>query len=624
MKEIILEREKLIGAIKIMDGLFLGDILASQDLDFITLNSINHIVNTAAELPNSFENLGIEYLNLNWIQDKQMPLFKSYVDLEKMFEFIQKQLNNKRCVMIVSTYGNNRAGCCLILFLMMRFRWTLNMTIQFVSARRGDFRLRSVFRKGVEDLQKDMVTFGKGAKTYQWGVVSDESDPDEVLVMHTYLNTLLRKNSSNLGVVVDRRDFDITEEAIEERASEFSNGESEIVHVSTSNTHSHSNSGHVNRFNNVGYEIQTEVQGHLMGHETTKTAPPLEEINEEEIEEDLGEHQLDEPTVQEDSGEKRSDYICSSIEAAKKEVKWMDHKKGVISMQITDESKGFSSGLVSYMPDDLNVQKLHNMIKAKKETGSSSPHDRKTGGTASGKEKEGSDVTNNSILKVKNNSTNELAAASLRSSNRFSAANRSVSREEHLDQSEMQSSMKMLASKMNDAGAIAKAQKQISYLDNRPRSHHIREAERLRDEVYERSNSPILYKTIKYKKKSKKRRSRSRKSAKARKRSKKRGEKSRKRKRRSVKNSLDYTDEIEGLIQFIPMTKPKPSDLVKDSVELRVGKFSPKFHLKQAIKLRRKRARKESMEKRGIFSHSYKRIYTNKVAARNHVWVGNQ
>lgn len=58
---------QLLGAIKIKDGLFLGDHFASQDLDFLLTNKITHIINCAAkEIPNHYETAGIAYLSFFW------------------------------------------------------------------------------------------------------------------------------------------------------------------------------------------------------------------------------------------------------------------------------------------------------------------------------------------------------------------------------------------------------------------------------------------------------------------------------------------------------------------------------------------------------------------------------
>ena len=35
----------MIGAIKIKDGLFIGDELASQDLEFVVNNKVTHVIN---------------------------------------------------------------------------------------------------------------------------------------------------------------------------------------------------------------------------------------------------------------------------------------------------------------------------------------------------------------------------------------------------------------------------------------------------------------------------------------------------------------------------------------------------------------------------------------------------
>jgi|TARA_B110000285_G_scaffold173457_1_gene194369 hypothetical protein len=39
----------MIGAIKIKDGLFIGDELASQDIEFVVANKVTHIINCAGK-----------------------------------------------------------------------------------------------------------------------------------------------------------------------------------------------------------------------------------------------------------------------------------------------------------------------------------------------------------------------------------------------------------------------------------------------------------------------------------------------------------------------------------------------------------------------------------------------
>lgn len=81
----------MIGAIKIKDGLFIGDELASQvilfltfmkyltiiflqDLEFVVANKVTHIINCAGkQIPNHWEPIGVAYLTFFWLdQDNQV------------------------------------------------------------------------------------------------------------------------------------------------------------------------------------------------------------------------------------------------------------------------------------------------------------------------------------------------------------------------------------------------------------------------------------------------------------------------------------------------------------------------------------------------------------------------
>lgn len=51
---------EMVGAIKIKDGLFLGDELAAQDLEFLVSCKVTHIVNTSGrQIQNHWESIGI-------------------------------------------------------------------------------------------------------------------------------------------------------------------------------------------------------------------------------------------------------------------------------------------------------------------------------------------------------------------------------------------------------------------------------------------------------------------------------------------------------------------------------------------------------------------------------------
>lgn len=65
-------------ATKIKDGLFVGDADASQDADFIELNKITYVINCAGrQLPNLWEQQGLNYLTFPWAPEPQYVLFDS-------------------------------------------------------------------------------------------------------------------------------------------------------------------------------------------------------------------------------------------------------------------------------------------------------------------------------------------------------------------------------------------------------------------------------------------------------------------------------------------------------------------------------------------------------------------
>ena len=68
--------DDMIGAIKIKDGLFIGDEFAAQDLEFVMANKVTHIINCSGrQVPNHWEAIGVFYLKFNWMDQENQVLF---------------------------------------------------------------------------------------------------------------------------------------------------------------------------------------------------------------------------------------------------------------------------------------------------------------------------------------------------------------------------------------------------------------------------------------------------------------------------------------------------------------------------------------------------------------------
>lgn len=60
-------QSSFIGAIRIKDGLFMGDEYSARDWDFMMMNRISRVVNCChRQIPNIYERQGLSYLSLPW------------------------------------------------------------------------------------------------------------------------------------------------------------------------------------------------------------------------------------------------------------------------------------------------------------------------------------------------------------------------------------------------------------------------------------------------------------------------------------------------------------------------------------------------------------------------------
>ena len=71
-----LMEEEMIGAIKIKDGLFIGDAFAARDFEFVVANKVSRVINcSGTQVQNQFTGIGVEYLTFNWLDEENQILF---------------------------------------------------------------------------------------------------------------------------------------------------------------------------------------------------------------------------------------------------------------------------------------------------------------------------------------------------------------------------------------------------------------------------------------------------------------------------------------------------------------------------------------------------------------------
>ena len=208
MKEVYIDMDQTLGGIKIIDGIYIGDIIVAQNLQFIANNSINFIVNCAEELPEFFSSYGIKYYNLDWNLNQKKPLFSNFEKFEKFYNFVSKILKKQKTILFSSVHGINRAFTALIaylirryfhIFIFSRFQWSVYKCIKFCQFRCPGLLIPKNFKDLLRELGKLLGEKGYIIKTYKLENLSNKNDLEEVMIMNTIKNSFTFWNKSDLG-----------------------------------------------------------------------------------------------------------------------------------------------------------------------------------------------------------------------------------------------------------------------------------------------------------------------------------------------------------------------------------------------------------------------------------------
>lgn len=77
----------VVGAVKIVDGIFAGDAFAARDKEFVVTCKVKYIINACGtEVPAYWKRMGVKYLRLDWSYDKDFSVLDAFDDC---FNFIE-------------------------------------------------------------------------------------------------------------------------------------------------------------------------------------------------------------------------------------------------------------------------------------------------------------------------------------------------------------------------------------------------------------------------------------------------------------------------------------------------------------------------------------------------------
>lgn len=182
--------DDFVGAIKIKDGLFIGDEYASQDFEFIVTNKVTHIINCAGkQIPNYWESVGVLYLTFDWDDSETQIVFDNQGEIvNQIHSFVEEAAKLGEGVLVHSVKGQSRSCCVLTAYFMKRYRWSLYKTLEFLTSRRSDLEIRTSFYHQLLNLESRLFQQSEGSVTVNWHDLGQHNDHEELILRNTFLN----------------------------------------------------------------------------------------------------------------------------------------------------------------------------------------------------------------------------------------------------------------------------------------------------------------------------------------------------------------------------------------------------------------------------------------------------
>lgn len=211
------QEEEILGPIKIADGLFLGDQLAARDFEFIMNNRITRIINTSCRsVTNALKTRGVLYLSFNWIDSDQQVIVDDKFDIPfRIYDFIDMGLDKGEAILIHSMKGMNRSVTLMAIFLMVKFKWSMDKALNFLISKKRTIKLRRGFVKQLINFERHLVENKGFQLTTNFETPSgDRLDPatanQELLLVNTYFNSATRFQGSTIAQNNNRLTADLT------------------------------------------------------------------------------------------------------------------------------------------------------------------------------------------------------------------------------------------------------------------------------------------------------------------------------------------------------------------------------------------------------------------------------
>ena len=183
---------EVINISKIKDGFFIGDKLAAISIDVIIQFKITHFINaTGSQIMNQWESLGISYLTLNWSENERQILFDSKDEIaNRIVQFIDNSLVEGEGLLAHSFKGQNRVCIVVLIYLMKKYKWSLNKSLDYLKSKKNDVDIVPYFYVQLMKFEERLKQRGELNNDIPWTSTFLLKDKEEKLICNTYMNGL--------------------------------------------------------------------------------------------------------------------------------------------------------------------------------------------------------------------------------------------------------------------------------------------------------------------------------------------------------------------------------------------------------------------------------------------------
>lgn len=183
-------------AVRIKDGIFAGNVAASEDREFLGMNKITHIINCAgAEVADCFVgDPELHYLSFPWKDTAGTVCTTILFDpndknINKAVEFIDEAMALGDCVLVHSYNGISRSPALIAAYFIVKYGWKLESALSFLRMAHPDVNIKPHFLQQLRLFAKrhhvEFDIFDRTVDDSSFGL-----DNDQWMLRNTLLNGL--------------------------------------------------------------------------------------------------------------------------------------------------------------------------------------------------------------------------------------------------------------------------------------------------------------------------------------------------------------------------------------------------------------------------------------------------